>query len=154
MHTDSALTHVSFLCPEMRIQYPFTNTQIDVVLEENAKTKSKRHRSKFRQSSNTTSIVEEPSSAISVESAESDLSETKEVPIIDAAEEPVVTATAEDLPGPKPVLIVEVENIQHDKFKKTEEVKVSDLLKEGAVAKLTGAVLILRPPVGAHSRGD
>lgn len=93
----------------MRLKFPLCNTYIDIVVEDSSR-RSKRQKSKLRTAlPNVTESVPE--------------TVTEELP--EAVGDPEPPAQVEQPQDVKqPILMVETENIQHDKFRKTEEVKV------------------------------
>lgn len=86
----------------MTIKFPIFNTSINVSLEDTDVEKRRRKRRKKKIAVESSSDEEEKS---------------------DAANDSQETST-EDFLKPQPVLMVEVENVTHEKFRQTEEVKV------------------------------
>ena len=113
----------------MKLRFPLTNVEIDTVVEDNSNPlKKRRLRGKLKPI---------PASTVSTEERVP-LEEVKSVvpePVVDAQttaptaqEEPLGTETlgpSSENNEPPNLLMVEVVNVLHDKFKKTEEVKVS-----------------------------
>lgn len=99
----------------MRLKFPLFNAHIDTVVEDNFK-KSKRR--KLR--SPTVIQTSSPEPTITVVEGEAQPEEE--------SFNQETTNNTEENNDPKPVLMVEVDNVQHEKFKKTEEVKVNKLM--------------------------
>lgn len=105
----------------MRLKYPLSNTHIDIFVEDNVKKNKRfRNKSRFLSASN-----KESSSSRPLASPEKPKSaETTEVPA-DSSAKSADQATQTEADQKDPVLLAEVINIQHDKFTKTNEVKVT-----------------------------
>ena len=88
---------------ELTIKYPLFKTSINVSLEDTDVEKRRRKRRKKKNA---------------VESSSNDNEEKSET----------ATELADEAPKPQPVLMVEVENVVHEKFKQTDEVKVNIFL--------------------------
>jgi Lon-like ATP-dependent protease len=88
----------------MTIKFPLFKTSINVSLEDTDVERRRRKRRKKK---------------TAVESSSS----TDETEKSDAANDSP-DASPEEFPKPQPVLMVEVENVTHEKFRQTEEVKV------------------------------
>lgn len=88
----------------MTIKFPLFKTSINVSLEETDVERRRRKRKKKKNA---------------VESATNTDEEEKP----DASSD-IQDVSTEDIPRQQPVLMVEVENITHEKFRQTEEVKV------------------------------
>lgn len=103
----------------MRIKYPLSNAQVDIVVEDTNRRSSKRSRTKNRPTTPSVPAVESSQdvSSLSIE----EITQTAE-PLVEQSDPTLTSESNQDVK--QPVLMVEVENVQHDKFRKTEEVKV------------------------------
>jgi Lon-like ATP-dependent protease len=93
----------------MTIKFPLFKTSINVSLED---TDIERRRRKRRKKKNAVD-----SSTVTDEGEKSDASNSSQ------------DTSTEDITKPQPVLMVEVENVTHEKFRQTEEVKVKAKLQ-------------------------
>lgn len=94
----------------MRLKYPMLNDGIDVVVENGERLRRGKHRNRKRLQQ----IVVEPIPPDPVPQPDTtEVSDTEPLKVEGEAKEP------------QPVLMVEVENVVHENFKQTEEVKVS-----------------------------
>ncbi|PSN42694.1 Lon protease [Blattella germanica] len=89
--------------PEMTIKYPLFNTSINVSLEDTELEKKRRKRRKKK---------------VAVESSASGDEGEKSETSSDSQE-----TSTEESTKPQPILMIEVENVTHEKFRQTEEVK-------------------------------
>lgn len=110
----------------MKLRFPLTNVEIDTVVEDVSNTlKKRRVRSKLKPIHQTTISSEESVPVEETKPVPPELGSDTQPPV---SEEPVAAetlgATSENN-EPQNFLMVEVVNVLHDKFKKTEEVKVS-----------------------------
>ena len=89
----------------MTIKYPLFNTSINVSLEDTELEKKRRKRRKKK---------------VAVESSASGDEGEKSETSSDSQE-----TSTEESTKPQPILMIEVENVTHEKFRQTEEVKVT-----------------------------
>lgn len=107
---------------EVRIKYPFSNAQIDIVIEEISR-KNKRVRHKIKSPTLSTPAAAElptPAAAELPEEINENVVSSEKVEENNINQDQI--SQSED--QKRSILMVEVVNVQHDKFRKTEEVKV------------------------------
>lgn len=111
----------------MKLKFPFNKASIDVFVEDTDSDRRGLIRKRRKKRNNGPETE-----AVKMASEKPDIPGTESVPIVglqiekqDAANnETVEEARVEDVPLSTPVLIVETENVVHNTFRQTEEIKV------------------------------
>ncbi len=111
-----------FVCLEVRLKFPFSDAQIDIVVEETVKkTKRTRNRGKLSAIMPPTP-PQTPPPVVGTVNAVGEVVSSEVIPEVPSSKEQSVPPV--DNGDKAPILMVEVVNVQHEKFKRTEEVKV------------------------------
>lgn len=112
-----------FFCLEVRLKYPLSNTHIDIFVEDNVKKNKRfRNKSRFLSASNKESSSSRPVASPEKQKV-TESTESPESPV-DSTAKSTDEAAQTEADQKNPVLLAEVVNIEHDKFTKTNEVKV------------------------------
>lgn len=111
--------HTALPYAEMKLTFPLLNTTITVPVDDTI-TRGKNRRSLRKKTENKV-----PEKSEKAEKVDEEANPTEVKPLPDVSEQtykPVDASSSQ--PNRQPVLMVEVVNVTHDKYKQTEEIKV------------------------------
>lgn len=105
---------------DVKLRFPLLNTTLNVTVDENQTTSPKKSSRRSTSRKSRSDVQRAPSPGKVVDEAAVTTTSEQTEPEKKASEEPETAQTTDSAP----ILMVEVVNVTHDKFRQTEEIKV------------------------------